>query len=221
MNSITCAAALSLLISVALSGCGTDTSNNPEATPGPGADAASLRADEVFNLLQGTFDSSQQASDDPTYFNISLKMCPIDAPLLGERVLYVEQAMYTRLSEPYRQRLYVIAPIGDDVVSRVFELSSPANYIGVCDLGTRATVHEGEATLKSGCEVYLAEQGDGYIGGTAGKGCTSSLNGASYAASDVVLRDGEVSSWDRGYDSNGVQVWGATHGPYEFIRASN
>ena len=221
MHSISCAIALSLLLSAALPGCGTETSNNPEETPGPGADAASLRADEVYNLLQGTFDSSQQASDDPTYFNISLKMCPIDAPWLGERVLYVEQAMYTRLSEPYRQRLYVIAPIGDDVVSRVFELSSPANYIGFCDLETRATVHEGEATLKSGCEVYLAQQGDGYIGGTAGKGCTSSLNGASYAASDVVLRDGEVSSWDRGYDSNDAQVWGATDGPYEFIRASN
>ena len=93
MKSITGVAALSLLISAALSGCGTETSNNPEATQGPSANAASLRADEVYNLLQGNFDSSQQASDDPTYFNISLKMCPIDAAWLGERVLYVEQAM--------------------------------------------------------------------------------------------------------------------------------
>jgi len=218
MKSINSAAALSLLISILSVGCGTDTSSGPEASVGPGVDAASLRADEVYNLLQGHFDSSEQAIDDPTYFDISLKMCPVDAPWLGERVLYVEQAVSTRLAEPYRQRLYVIAPLGNDVVSRVFELSEPQAFIGLCDTDTLKVVAEGDARLKSGCEVYLAKQGETYIGGTAGKGCLSSLNGASYAASDVTLTEGKVTSWDRGYDAQDNQVWGATDGPYLFVK---
>ena len=212
------ATALSLLISVLTIGCGADSSNGPQASVGPSADAASLRADEVYNLLQGHFDSSKQAIDDPTYFDISLKMCPVDAPWLGERVLYVEQAASNRLAEPYRQRLYVIAPLGDDVVSRVFELSTPSDFIGLCDREDTITLDEGTAAIKAGCEVYLAQQGDGYIGGTAGKACISNLNGASYAASDVTLSQGQVTSWDRGYDAQGNQVWGATDGPYHFVK---
>ena len=218
MKSISSAAALPLLISVLTIGCGTDTGSGPEASASPVADQASLRADTVYELLQGHFDSSEQAIDDPTYFDISLKMCPVDASWLGERVLYVEQAVSTRLAEPYRQRLYVIAPLGGDVVSRVFELSEPEAFIGLCDTDTLKVVAEGDALIKSGCEVYLAEQGETYIGGTAGKGCLSSLNGASYAASDVTLTQGQVTSWDRGYDAQDNQVWGATDGPYRFLK---
>ena len=220
MKSISSAAALSLLISALIIGCGTDTSSGPEASASPAADQASLRADAVYELLQGHFDSSDQAIDDPTYFDISLKMCPVDAPWLGERVLYVEQAVSSRLAEPYRQRLYVIAPLGNDVVSRVFELTAPQAFIGLCDQDGVSVVNEGDASIKSGCEVYLAEQGETYIGGTAGKGCLATLNGASYAASDVTLKDGEVTSWDRGYDAQDNQVWGATDGPYQFIKSS-
>ena len=218
MKSITRVTTLSLLISVFTIGCGTDTSSGPEASASPVANQASLRADTVYELLQGHFDSSDQAINDPTYFDISLKMCPVDAPWLGERVLYVEQAVSTRLAEPYRQRLYVIAPLGDDVVSRVFELTAPQAFIGLCDQDQVIGINEGDAAIKSGCEVYLAEQGETYIGGTAGKGCLSSLNGASYAASDVTLTEGQVTSWDRGYDAQDNQVWGATDGPYRFVR---
>ena len=220
MNTTSSALALSLSIGIFLTGCGTETGTLPEASVSPAAEQASLRADKVYQLLQGHFDSSEQAAEDPNYFEISLKMCPVDAPWLGERVLYVEQAVSTRLNEPYRQRLYVIAPLDKDVVSRVFELANPEEFIGLCNTETLKVVAEGDASIKSGCEVYLAEQGEGFLGGTAGKGCFSSLNGASYAASDVTLKDGQVTSWDRGYDAQDNQVWGATDGPYQFIKSS-
>ncbi|KAL3512056.1 hypothetical protein ACH5RR_024773 [Cinchona calisaya] len=42
-------------------------------------------------------------------------------------------------------------------------------------------------------------------------------NGATYSTSELsVLKNNEVRTWDRGYDEEGNQVWGAIGGPYEF-----
>ena len=57
-----------------------------------------------------------------------------------------------------------------------------------------------------------------FYGATRENDCESSLRGASYATSEVRLFADAMHSWDRGYDADGVQVWGATAGPYEFLR---
>lgn len=59
---------------------------------------------------------------------------------------------------------------------------------------------------------------DHFSGQTHERDCPSSLNGASFASSEVELRSDQMSSWDRGYDADGAQVWGATAGPYRFVR---
>ncbi|XP_029122269.1 chromophore lyase CRL, chloroplastic isoform X3 [Elaeis guineensis] len=42
-------------------------------------------------------------------------------------------------------------------------------------------------------------------------------NGATYCTSELAIyKNGEVHTWDRGYDDEGNQVWGARGGPYEF-----
>ena len=59
---------------------------------------------------------------------------------------------------------------------------------------------------------------DRFEGGTDGQGCESTLMGAAYATSVVVLRANGFSSWDRGFNAVDMQVWGATAGPYLFAR---
>ena len=49
-------------------------------------------------------------------------------------------------------------------------------------------------------------------------GSGSTLRGATYAVSDVTLSATQILSWDRGYDAQDNQVWGAEAGPYEFLR---
>jgi hypothetical protein len=46
------------------------------------------------------------------------------------------------------------------------------------------------------------------------------MRGASYATSEVVLRDDGLDTWDRGFDDAGKQVWGATKGAYQFRRTN-
>lgn len=192
-----------------------------------------LRVARVTELLTGRFDSSAQAATTPDYFDIHLAICPISAPTLGKHVLYVEQARADKLAEPYRQRLYVVEP-GEpgEVISRVFEFTDPAPFTGFCDRAEadRPGYTDGLAAEKVGCAVHLremaynsdeqrgSERSMGFGGGTEGDGCPSSLRGATHATSTVILNSAGMQSWDQGYDAAGTQVWGATAGPYHFLR---
>ena len=151
---------------------------------------------------------------------MQLHTCVVLAPELGQRVLYIEQALLEQVGAPYRQRLYVIeAGPGGGVVSRVFELRDPKPSVGLCDApaGPRRFAAS-DVEEREGCRVELVRAGDVYRGGTTGKSCTSSLAGASYATSEVSVTPGTIESWDRGFDVNDRQVWGAELGPYRFER---
>ncbi len=172
----------------------------------------------VFRHLLGRFDSAAQALSDARYLAIRVEACRVAAPLLGERVLYLEQSR-TGMA-PYRQRLYVIERDGADdrAVSRVFELNNPASYVGLCADPSRETFTPDDVIERAGCAVHLTRVGDRFEGGTDGRACESTLMGASYATSEVVLRATGFSSWDRGFNAAATQVWGATAGPYLFAR---
>ena len=192
-------------------------------TPADAAAPEPAAADEVMRLLAGRFDSRSQSLEQPSYFDVQLLGCLVEAPELGERVLYIEQAMRGRSSEPYRQRLYVIEPGAApsvDAVSHVFGLEAPEEFVGLCSRGVTRVVSAAEAYERTGCEVELTRTADGFDGATRGAECRSTLRGASYATSEVELREERITSWDRGYDGEGLQVWGATEGPYRFERQS-
>jgi hypothetical protein len=191
---------------------------------GAGGNTASL-SDKAEQYLVGRFDSSQDSLDNPSHFAISLVICRVDAPELGERVLYVEQAKLDQLASPYRQRLYVVEPgmePNQEVRSRVFELVHAGAFVGLCDQANVEHVAASAADEKAGCvvELTLDAATDTFQGGTQGKGCPSALAGAAYATSEVTLNQKELRSWDRGFDPSDTQVWGATDGPYVFARTS-
>jgi hypothetical protein len=246
--------ALALLL---FAGCGARQATTPDAAPatvvaepssddgpGPGEVIACFPlgfdtfgneplVERVVALLTGRFDSSAQAAIVPDYFDIHLAICPISAPSLGKHVLYVEQARADKLTEPYRQRLYVVeGGQQGEVVSRVFEFTDPAPFTGFCDRAEadRPAYADGLAAEKVGCAVHLremtynsdeqrgGERSMGFGGGTEGDGCPSSLRGATHATSVVILNAAGMQSWDQGFDAAGTQVWGATAGPYQFLR---
>lgn len=179
-------------------------------------------AARLVRHLSGRFDSSAQSTADPdSYKPVQLDACVVEAPELGVHVLYIEQALIEQASAPYRQRLYVVAagPAEGAVHSRVFELKDPKAWVGLCSVPpgerrfTAAQVEE-----RQGCRVELTLVGEAYRGGTVGQGCVSRLAGASYASSEVTVSTQTIESWDRGFDADGRQVWGAARGPYRFER---
>jgi len=191
-------------------------SNDAAATPEPQASEALERA---YQWLTGRFDSSEQAAGNQSYFPIQLTSCEVNAPELGDHVLYVEQASMDSPNQPYRQRLYVLSDgEADEVISTIYSLVNPGAAIGLCQRQQAATYDRGDVALRAGCEVYIQWNGTHFTGGTNGQACSSTLGGAAYATSEVILYADQMTSWDRGFDANDVQVWGATEGAYIFVR---
>jgi len=187
-------------------------------TPSGPIDPAAL---EVARLLTGTFNSNAQSVTNPAYFDISLSSCLVRAPEYGNLVLYVEQAASDNLTQPYRQRLYVITADESTVRSEIWAPKIDFKWTGLCNKDEVTEVAGDQFTLRDGCDVWLTENTEGFLGSTEGKGCSSSLGGASYATSEVTLTEDLLRSWDQGFDSNDIQVWGATAGPYNFDRLTS
>ena len=71
---------------------------------------------------------------------------------------------------------------------------------------------------RKGCSIHLHRTNHAYVGVTRGEGCPSALDDAVYSTTVVTITDTGFSSWDRGFDADGRQVWGSTAGAYEFAK---
>ena len=201
-----------------LAGCAAD----PTDVPPPEEAVEDVLADRLYDWLVGSFNSERQSEDDPRYFAISLVACPVDAPELGERVLYIEQATMDSPDQPYRQRLYVVD--ADDEAgegwTEIHSLLDPAAAVGLCEDADTASYAADEVELRDGCGVFVTWDADAesFVGGTEGTDCASTIGGASWATSGVTILSDRIESWDRGFGSDGQQAWGAEAGPYLFDR---
>jgi hypothetical protein len=125
------------------------------------------------------------------------------------------------LEKPYRQRVYHVSILNDTtIVSKVFEMKSPLRFAGAyknVDLLKSLTADSLEA--REGCAIMLHTKSNGtFVGSTNQQDCLSSLRGASYATSEVVISKEKLVSWDRGWDATGKQMWGAVKSGYQFVK---
>jgi len=177
--------------------------------------------DELAGWMTGSFSSAAQAAADPEYRDIRLHMAPIWTSRTVGRWLYVEQAVAEKQEKPYRQRVYRVHRDDHGLVSDVYELpGDPLDLAGAWkDPAAFQALTPEVLTPRTGCSIRLARRDDGtYTGATEHGACPSELNGASFATSEVVITPNLLASWDRGFDANGKQVWGAVEGAYRFVK---
>lgn len=187
----------------------------------PAAIAEDSDLDAVLGWMSGSFSSAVQAAEDSAYYHITLEMVPIWPELQGEYWLYVEQAVAATKSEPYRQRIYRVSKGPDGVIeSAVYLLPEPGDVIGAWkDKSLLDGLSPDGLEIREGCTVFLQRQEkDRFEGSTRVDECKSSLRGATYATSQVIVSAAGIESWDRGFDADGEQVWGAEKGAYIFLR---
>jgi len=175
---------------------------------------------QFASLLSGRFSNAAQAAGDTAFFHISLVMTPIWPERRDGVWLYVEQAMASKPDKPYRQRVYKLThPSKNLYRSDIYTVKNAKEFAGLqSDRNKKQQLTPDSIELKDGCEVILRNRKGTYRGGTSGKNCSSDLRGASYATSDITLKEGELFSWDRGFDAAGKQVWGSTKGGYIFVK---
>ena len=176
-----------------------------------------VELDELFALMQGSFNSELQSQQDSTYYNISLHMYPIWED--KGKFLYVEQAMNSYQNKPYRQRIYEVTRTNDSLFkSEVYTLKVDSLWIGKWKTPAAFdSISKSDITLKNGCAVILSRIDKNHYRGETGENtCLSTLRGASYATSQVEIKEDKILSWDRGFDADGNHVWGAVKGGYIF-----
>lgn len=176
---------------------------------------------ELVNLMTGSFSSAKQAKKDTAFYDISLQMYPIWQNRKDGNWLYVEQAVSNAPNRPYRQRVYKIEKVNDELFrSIVYTLPNPKDFIGKWKNPTAFDVINPDSlALRDGCDVYLRKVADKYYRGATKEGtCKSTLRGASYATSEVEVFADKIISWDRGFNEKSEQVWGAEKGGYIFNR---
>ena len=206
-----------MLVAATISvGCSTVTPGDDGPTASRGTDL-----DCLARWMTGTFSSHAQAERDPAnFFDIRLVMVPIHGELGDGHWFYVEQAAATALERPYRQRVYHLhRGEGGVIRSDVYTFErEPLAYAGVWrrpDELARITLDD--LALRDGCSIFFEPRvATRFIGETVGADCLSTLGGASYASSEVEVSEQWLTSWDRGFDAENQQVWGATEGPYRF-----
>jgi len=173
--------------------------------------------------MAGSFSSADQHLSDPdNYYDIRLHMAPIWKHRNDGSWLYVEQAAAQNSGRPYRQRVYHLRVNPDKTLeSVIYELpGDPLRFAGAWKEPARLdALSPNDLVLRDGCSITLRKDRNGtFIGSTSGKGCKSNLRGASYATSEVVIWPDRLTSWDRGFDVEERQVWGATEGAYIFVK---
>lgn len=174
--------------------------------------------------ISGSFDSGAQFKSDTGFFNISLKVRPMWATRKGENWFYLEQAMALALDKPYRQRVFQLLQMGDSVLLGTFyELPGPSRFIGGCERPeVLDKINPDSLQMRKGCAISIHKNSpDKYSGTTHGKLCHSSLKGATYSTSKVAITKHQIDFWDQGWDAQDKQVWGATKGPYQFVKQSS
>ena len=214
LRTLVCVAAMAISVCVQGSGCAGPQSRARDR----GAVGAAPKT--VATILTGTFTSERQADEDPSYYPISLRHVPIWTDRNDGPWLYVEQALSSQLHRPYRQRVYHLVGLeGGRVRSDVYTLPGEALDYAGADPSRFDDVSPSGLEPRNGCSIFLEPGADGhFVGSTHENACKSTLRGAAYATSEVDLRHEVLTTWDRGYDENGEQVWGATTGPYRFER---
>jgi CpeT/CpcT family (DUF1001) len=169
---------------------------------------------EVVSYL----DTSTWAAFDRQAPDVRITTCPIRIADTDTTFLYQEQALSLELNSPYRQRFLQIAPSADNlrVESIAYKPTHPEAWIGLCDRPEVDRVVPLPELGETVCSLILQKEGDGYWGTTPEEGCAANYRGAVRITNQVQLTQDTMETWDRGFDAQGQQVWGATDQSYQY-----
>lgn len=178
---------------------------------------------EYLPLVIGSFDSSAQATRDDRYDNAIWHTAEIwvnDQNPGNTRWTYSENWLEDAQA-PYRQRITSYTLVDDgSILAESFPIPDAQRFIGAWEEVSRFTVLSPQDLSGSGrCPARLARTGaQRFEGGTHGQACRNQYKGASYMVSRSQTDANGLQNWDRGFDSEGTQVWGPVAGPYRFER---
>jgi hypothetical protein len=180
--------------------------------------ATQEQLEEVASHLIGKMDTTAQAKTNPKRAKVRMTTCKVAVEGQPNSLyLYQEQALLDSLAQPYRQRLLLLSPTPDDrVESKSFKLVDEEKSIGLCDLPDSKRKLAPTEVGESVCSVFLRKLVTIYVGETQPGGCPAKVRGAVKITNIIILHSLGMDTWDRGFDTQDRQVWGAVEDSYQF-----
>ena len=183
------------------------------------------QVEEVATRLIGVMDTSAQAAANPKAPSVRMTTCKVTVKNRTDSLdrtifLYQEQALTSDLTQPYRQRFLQISPrpYSQSVQSLSFKPMQTETWIGFCNRPESDRTLDAKDLGQPVCSVFLRQVGEVFIGSTPADGCPANFRGAVRITNRVVLSTTSMETWDRGFDAQGKQVWGAQSSSYQYRR---
>lgn len=171
--------------------------------------------------MTGSFDNAAQATSDSSFTLLNMQVRQVWTKRKDGFWLYAEQVKPTELTKPVFQHMFHIYVQDDStLICQEFEFKDPSLYIGWWANPIRFdSVKFSALSNRLGCEVYLRKNQLGqFEGSTEGNECISSFKGASYSTTNFLIQKTGMNFWEKGWNADGIQVWGSEKGPYQFKR---
>ena len=181
--------------------------------------AAESAADRLAGFMTGDFTNADQARGDQNFRQVELRVIPIWTDRTDGRWLYLEQSLAGAPEHPYKQFVYQLTARDDGAIAVcIYDLPDLVAATGAGkDSAFWTKITPENLSGHDGCLVILRPLPDGSLkGATEGKGCASTVRGASYATTEITVGEKQLVTWERGFNTAGAQVWGSLHGGYEF-----
>jgi hypothetical protein len=158
----------------------------PIAIAGTGGDV-----DTLEKLWPGVRDSTEEVfiSSDPNVTawgegserRVRTVVAPVEAPWLGQHVLYLEEFLHDDPESIRRQLLLDLQPAEPPAVGvrvRLYSFKEPRRWIHL-DRRPKlvSNLHRAEVVKAEGCDLMLKKEGDQFSGGTVGRDCIDIRDG--------------------------------------------
>ena len=186
---------------------------------------AKPRKDEVFleqlaTSLAGSYDNIAQARNDPEHPALRLMIVPVQAPLVGDHVFYVQEMAADDLRRVLAQRLYVlnVIPRKEQAVLTQLDFNEPLRWRdGQKNRDLFRSLLVQDLRARPGCDLLWQRDGKGFKAALLNDACRAS----SRATGETVrveqrmqLGVETLNLFEQHRDATGVIVYGAGADPW-------
>lgn len=194
--------------------------------------ASGPKADKIFvaqlsALLAGSYDNLAQSRASPDHAPLRLMIAPVDAPLVGEHVFYVQEMAADDARRVTAQRMYILDAVPDQEIALLVQadLAEPLRWRdGHLNRDLFRSMLSGDVRPRAGCDLLFKREAGGFAATTAGN-CRGSARdtGEALRVEQRVVLDGDgIALFEQHRDAAGQLVYGMEPDPwYRFARRAD
>lgn len=194
--------------------------------------ASGPKPDQVFlgqllGHLGGSYDNLAQSRASPDHAPLKLMIVPVDAPLVGKHVFYVQETAADDARRVLAQHMYIVDSVPDQELAVLMQadLAEPLRWRdGQLNRDLFRSMLAEDLRPRSGCDLLFRREGNGFSAGTSGN-CRASArdSGEALRVEQRVTLDGDgIAVFEQQRDAAGKLVHGDEPDPwYRFARRAD